>query len=92
MTTSNTRDQIGAVLLRSWDPLAGTGDADLERRRAVYIDAVVSMLAAGANDRQVAEYLIALETQTLGYQDSHHRLLRPLAKKLRLLYRRLISG
>jgi hypothetical protein len=85
-------EQVGRVLLKSWDPLV-VGDrppSDPERTR--YIDDVVALLATGASDRQLAEHLCAVETQMLGYQDSEPGFLRPTAKKLRLVYRRLTGG
>jgi hypothetical protein len=88
MTSNQKRETIAALLLKSWDPIAGADDADAQARRRAYVDEVLAMLASGASDREVAEFLVALETQMLGYQDSDPRMLRPLAKKLRLLYRR----
>jgi len=85
------RDRIGEVLLKSWDPLAVVGRPNQEAARRVYVDAVIALLAAGATDREVAEHLCAVETQALGYQDTDPGMLRPTAKKLRLLYRRLTT-
>ena len=85
------RHRIGEVLLKSWDPLAVVGRPNREAARVAYVDAVIALLAAGATDREVAEHLCAVETQALGYQDTDPGMLRPTAKKLRLLYRRLTT-
>jgi hypothetical protein len=83
--------QIGRVLLKSWDPLDVAGRPEGDAERARYIAGVVALLATGASDRQVAEHLVGLEAQRFGYRDSEPGMLRPTAKKLRLLYRRLAA-
>ena len=81
--------EIGRVLLKSWDPLDVVGRPADDPQRVSYIESVVALLAAGATDRQVAEHLVAIETARLGYPDSEPGMLRPTAKKLRNLFRRL---
>jgi hypothetical protein len=88
----DVRRRIGGVLLKSWDPLDVAGRPDREDARAAYVEAVVALVAAGATDREVADHLCAVETRALGYQDTDSGMLRPTAKKLRLLYRRLTSA
>ena len=88
--------QIGDVLLRNWDPL---GVRDREEWRAehadeydAYVGPVYRLLVAGASAREIAEHLVQVETRVLGFEDTHWRMLVPVANKLRKLHVRLCTA
>jgi hypothetical protein len=82
---------IGDLLLRHWDPLGVADVPEGEGQYDAYVGPVYRLLADGASDREIAEHLVRVETEALGFEDSHWRLLVPTAHKLRKLYVRLTA-
>jgi hypothetical protein len=91
-TARELQRQIGDVLLRNWDPLGVADHPEAEGEYEAYVGPVYRMLADGATDREIAEHLVRLETEALGFEDSHWRMLVPVARKLRKLYVRLTAS
>ena len=89
--TRHARDlqrQIGEVLLRNWDPLGVASEPECADEYDAYVGPVYRLLASGASDREIAEHLVGLETNVLGYRDTDWRMLIPVAQSLQRLYRR----
>ncbi len=84
--------QIGDVLLRHWDPLGVAAHPEAVGEYEAYVGPVYRLLATGASNRQIAEHLVRVETESFGFADSEWRMLVPTANKLRKLYTRLTSG
>ncbi len=77
--SSQGRRWIGDVLRRHWDPIgADTRPSEF----AAYVAEVERLIGARVTPRELAEYLVRVETGCLGYQDSEPKMLVPVAKKL----------
>ena len=77
--TPQGRRWIGDVLRRNWDPI----DADTRPDEfATHVAEVERLIGAHVRPRELAEYLVRVETERLGYQDTDPKMLVPLAKKL----------
>ena len=74
--TRQIRDHIADVLRRNWDPLNVADHYDS------YVGGVYRLLEANASARQIAELLVRIETEILGYEDTKASTLVPVAKKL----------
>ena len=83
---------IGEVLLRNWDPIQVKDVPHARDEYDAYIGGVYQLLSSGATARQIAEHLVRIETEQLGYQDTDPRMLIPVAEKLMRLNVRLESG
>ena len=83
--------EIGRVLLRHWDPLGVAEEPELADEYQAYIGGVYRLLVSDASDREIAEHLVRLETERLGYEDTPWRMLVPTVEKLRKLNVRLGS-
>lgn len=72
MTSSAARDrtlvQIRVVLNTLWDPIGVTHDVDDEYDR--YARRVHKRLLQGADDRKISDYLLKLETSSMGLPGS----------------------
>jgi hypothetical protein len=83
---------IGEVLLRNWDPLGVKDVPEAKDEYDSYVGGVYRLIASGASAKQIAEHLVRLETDRLGYPDTDPKMLIPLANKLLRLNVRLESG
>jgi hypothetical protein len=83
---------IGEVLLRNWDPLGVKDEPQAQDEYDAYVGGVYQLLASGATAKQIAEHLVRVETDRLGYPDTDPKMLIPLANKLLRLNVRLESG
>jgi len=83
---------IGEVLLRNWDPIQVKGVPQAQDEYDACIGGVYRLLSSGATARQIAEHLVRIETEQLGYQDTDPKMLIPVAEKLMRLNVRLESG
>ncbi len=83
---------IGEVLLRNWDPLGVKDEPQAQDEYDAYVGGVYQLIAAGATAKQIAEHLVRIETDRLGYGDTDPKMLIPLANKLLRLNVRLESG
>jgi hypothetical protein len=81
--------QIGDVLLRHWDPLSVRDEEGHSDEYNAYVGGVYRLLASGASTRALAEHLVRVEAEALGYPDTDWRMLVPLAEQLRRLNVRL---
>ena len=83
---------IGEVLLRNWDPLGVKDVPQAQDEYDAYVGGVYRLIASGATAKQIAEHLVRIETDRLGYPDTDSKMLIPLANKLLRLNVRLESG
>ena len=83
--------RIGEVLLRNWDPIVVADVPEAQDEYDRYVGGVYRLLASGASARQIAEHLVSIETQTLGFEDTKPDMLIPLAEKLKRLDIRLAA-
>jgi hypothetical protein len=83
---------IGEVLLRNWDPLGVKDVPQAQDEYDSYVGGVYRLIASGASAKQIAEHLVRIETDRLGYPDTDPKMLIPLANKLLRLNVRLGSG
>ena len=77
--TSQGRRWIGEILRRHWDPI---GAETRPGEFAAYVAEVERLIGTHVTPRELAEYLVGVETQRLGYQDTKPKMLVPVAKKL----------
>lgn len=84
--------EVGQVLLRYWDPLGVAGTPEASDEYQSYVGGVVSLLARGKSTRELAEHLVRVETEAMGFEDSTWRMLVPTAERLQRLYARLTAG
>ena len=77
---------------RHWDPLqvADVPEAKDEYQR--YLTGVYRLLERGASAREIANHLVQLETDELGFKDTDPKMLIPLARKLLTLKERFNIG
>jgi hypothetical protein len=83
---------VGDLLLRHWDPIGVADEPEARGEYDAYVGPVCQLLARGASDREIAEHLVRVESEALGFTDSQWQLLVPTAHRLRNLYARLTSG
>src|SRR5262249_41622361 len=91
-TAREIQGAIGQVLLRRWDPLCIADVPEASGEYEAYVGPVCRLLAAGASDKDIARYLVDVETKTLGFEDTHWRMLAPVAHELRKVFARLTSA
>jgi len=77
--TSQGRRWIAEILRRHWDPI---GAETRPSEFAVYVAEVERLIGTHVTPRELAEYLVHVETERLGYQDTKPKMLVPVAKKL----------
>ncbi len=73
---------IAEVLRRNWDPLSVADHPETSAEYDSYVGAVYRLLEANASAKQIAEHLVRVETEMLGYEDTKAAMLVPLAQKL----------
>ncbi len=61
---------IGEVLLRNWDPLGVKDEPQAQDEYDAYVGGVYHLIASGATAKQIAEHLVRVETDRLGYPDT----------------------
>ena len=83
--------EVGRILLRNWDPLGVSDDPEQSDEYTSHVGGVYRLLVSGASDREIAEHLVRLETEQLGYEDTPWRTLVPTVRKLRKLNVRLAT-
>src|SRR5437899_3062123 len=82
---------IADVLHRHWDPIGVRDEPRAQAEHAAYVAGVYRLIVSGATPRQLAEHLVRIETERLGFQDTDPKMLVPVAKKLLKLNVRLDS-
>jgi hypothetical protein len=76
---SQGRRWIEDLLRRHWDPIG----ADIRPAVfATFVAEVERLIGMQVRPRELAEYLVRVETESLGYQDSDPKMLVSVAKKL----------
>jgi len=88
---ADIQQAIADVLLKNWDPI---GIKDVPQARDeydAYVGGVYRLLASGATAKQIAEHLVRIETEQIGFADTDPKMLIPLAEKLLRLDVRLHS-
>src|SRR5688572_2350830 len=83
---------IGEVLLQNWDPIHVKDVAQARDEYEAYVGGVYRLVASGATARQIAQHLVQIETEQLGFKDTDPKMLIPVANKLMKLNVRLESG
>ena len=78
-------------MLRHWNPIGISGEPEARSEYDAYVGGVYRLLASGAPDRDIARHLRDVETRALGFEDSNVKMLIPVARELRKVYRRLAS-
>jgi hypothetical protein len=86
-----TQSAIGRVLLTRWDPMCVANAPETSDEYEAYVGPVYRLLASGASDKEIARYLVDVETKRLGFEDTNWRMLVPVARKLRKVFTRLAS-
>jgi len=70
---------IADILRRNWDPIgADTRPQEFD----AYVTEVEHLIGTRSSPRQLAEYLVQVETTRLGYRDTDPKMLVPVARKL----------
>src|SRR5881296_3827439 len=70
------------ILRRHWDPIGIKHNPAAQDEYDTYVWGVYRLIAAGATARQLAEHLVQIETDRLGFVDTDPKLLIPVAEKL----------
>ncbi len=76
------RAYIADILRRHWDPIGITNNPAVQGEYDAYVAGVYRLIAAGATTRQIAEHLVQIETDSLGFVDTDPKMLIPVAEKL----------
>jgi hypothetical protein len=76
---TDARAWIADLLRRNWDPI---GADNRPEEFTSYVSGVERLIAANVTTRELAEHLVRVETERLGYQDTDPKMLIPVAKKL----------
>jgi hypothetical protein len=73
---------IAQILKEDWDPIAVRDEPEAAGEYDAYVGGVYRLLASGANAQQVAEHLVAIERDRIGFEETRVEALLPVAKKL----------
>jgi hypothetical protein len=73
---------IADVLRRNWDPIGVRDVPQTEDEYDAYVGGVYRLLVSGVGVRELAEHLVQVETEVLGFADTDPEMLIPVAKKL----------
>lgn len=76
---SQGRRWIAEMLQRNWDPVGADTSPD---QFDAFVTEIERLISARATPRQLADYLVRVETERLGWRDTKPKMLIPLAKKL----------
>lgn len=74
--------QIGAVLLRDWDPIGVADEPSCSDEYDGYVGPVYRLLVTGASARAIAEHLAKIEATAMGFSDTDPQTLIPVAEQL----------
>jgi len=77
--------QIGAILLRSWDPIGISDEPGASDEYEAYVGGVYRLLASAASASHIAEHLARIEAEQLGFPNTDPQRLIPVAEELRRL-------
>jgi hypothetical protein len=83
--------RIRQLLLREWDPIGVSGMEGPEDEYDSYLGGVYRLLASGASEHQIIEYLYEIETARMGLDGNRERL-KDVAGRLTHLAASLRSG
>jgi hypothetical protein len=75
------QERIRQILLHEWDPIGVSGMTGPEDEYDAYIGGVYRLLASGASEHQIIEYLYEIGTNRMGL-DSNREGLKDVAEKL----------
>ncbi len=75
------QEKIRQVLLRDWDPIGVRDMTGPEDEYDAYIGGVYRLLASGASEHQITDYLYQIETNRMGL-DGNREGLKDVAEKL----------
>lgn len=75
------RGIVGRVLLNDWDPIGVRGVAQAQDEYDQYVMPVARMIVAGENASALSNYLLGIETATMGLKGNPERA-RAVAEKL----------
>jgi hypothetical protein len=73
---------IGQILLRDWDPIGVRDVPQAQNEYDSYVGGVYRLLASGASQQAVADYLADVEGGLMGSDHPSRRDLLPVAEKL----------
>ena len=86
MTEKQSARQIQAaiaqILIEDWDPIGVRDEPDATSEYDAYVGGIYRLLATGANAQQVAEHLVAIERDRIGFEETRVEALLPVAEKL----------
>src|SRR5437762_712719 len=71
------RAYIADILRRNWDPIGIKDEPAAQGEYEAYVGGVYRLIAAGATARQLAEHLVQIETDRLGFVDTDPKMLIP---------------
>ena len=80
---------IRKVLLHHWDPIGVRDEPEAQDEYDSYVGGVYRLLASGASEEQIVDYLWQIETVNMGLRRLGQDRLRPVAQRLRALDVRL---
>lgn len=75
------QERIRQVLLHEWDPIGVSGMEGPEDEYDAYVGEIYRLLASGASEHQIIEYLFEIETIRMGL-DGNREGLKDVAGKL----------
>lgn len=73
---------IADVLRHNWDPIGIRDMPETHDEYDAYVGGVYRLLVSGTTVRELAEHLVHVEAESLGFADTDPRMLTPVAKKL----------
>jgi hypothetical protein len=79
---------IARIHYDDWDPIGLAGVAPRDEYDT-YVGGVYRLLASGATAEQIAEHLVRIEREAMGYDQATIRDLLPIARKLQAVDLRL---
>jgi hypothetical protein len=83
------QENIRQLLLREWDPIGVVDEPLAQSEYDSHVGPVYRLLAAGASEREIADYLWNLETEGMGLSSPGPSALLPVALRLKAVDVRL---
>jgi hypothetical protein len=83
------QESIRQLLLRDWDPIGVADEPQAQGEYDSYVGAVYRLLASGASEREIADYLWKIETDGMELSSPDPSALLPVARRLKALDVRL---
>jgi hypothetical protein len=74
--------EIRQVLMRDWDPIGVRDEPNAQDEYDSYIGRVYSLIAKRASEEEIAQYLLSVETEKMGYGPVARGGLLPVARAL----------